>query len=130
MDQQENSCIFCKLSKDESRVVCRLESATAILDGFPVTFLHTLIIPNRCIASYFDLTPQERSDCEQLLKIRKQQIESSDPSVDGFNIGVNVGRSAGQTVFHCHIHLISRRIGDMQDPKGGVRGVIPGKQKY
>ena len=81
-------------------------------------------------ADHFDLTIAETSEIQRLLHKHKSQIEQSDQSVDGFNIGINVGATAGQTVFHIHVHLIPRRIGDVENPKGGVRGVIPARQKY
>ena len=79
---------------------------------------------------YFDLTKKELLACDELLKKIKQDIQAEDASVDGFNIGMNAGLSAGQTVFHCHIHLIPRRTGDVENPCGGVRHTIPGKGFY
>jgi diadenosine tetraphosphate (Ap4A) HIT family hydrolase len=104
--------------------------AYAMRDGFPVTPLHTLIIPRRHVASFFELTEDELSACHELLLLLKNEISQEDPSVEGFNIGVNVGQAAGQSVFHCHIHLIPRRTGDVENPKGGVRHLIPGKGFY
>ncbi len=121
-------CIFCDI--ETSRIVAENDLAYAIYDGYPVTELHTLIIPKRHAETYFELTKEEREACHQLLVKLKDQIQLEDSAVDGFNIGTNNGESAGQTIFHCHIHLIPRRPGDMDNPKGGVRGVIPGKQQY
>ena len=121
-------CIFCDI--ETSRIVVENDLAYAIYDGYPVTELHTLIIPKRHAETYFELTKEEREACHQLLVKLKDQIQRQDSTVDGFNIGTNNGESAGQTIFHCHIHLIPRRPGDMDNPKGGVRGVIPGKQQY
>ena len=104
--------------------------AYTIYDGFPVTEYHCLVIPKRHAATYFDLTPEERSASHILLVEMREQIQHQDLSVDGFNVGTNNGESAGQTVFHCHIHLIPRRTGDIANPRGGVRGVIPDKQQY
>jgi ATP adenylyltransferase len=104
--------------------------AYAIRDGFPVTEGHTLVIPKRHVEDYFGLTQDELVACDELLRVSKEQIQNQDASVTGFNIGINAGESAGQTIFHCHLHLIPRRTGDVVDPRGGVRGVIPGKQKY
>ena len=112
------------------RVIDQTNHCFAIRDAFPVTEGHTLIIPKRHVADYFDLNPNETSDIQELLQKHKALIEVNDASVDGFNIGINVGATAGQTVFHVHVHLIPRRIGDVENPKGGVRGVIPAKQKY
>jgi len=101
-----------------------------MIDLYPVTLFHTLIVPRRHVASYFDLTPEERLSMNTLLVQSKKRIENADPSVKGFNIGVNDGEVAGQSIFHCHMHLIPRRAGDVQDPRGGVRGVIPGRRLY
>ena len=123
------ACIFCEIATTD-RVIGQTDYTFAIRDAFPVTEGHTLIIPKRHVADYFDLTPNETSDIQELLQKHKAMIEVNDESVDGFNIGINVGATAGQTVFHVHVHLIPRRIGDVENPKGGVRGVIPAKQKY
>jgi diadenosine tetraphosphate (Ap4A) HIT family hydrolase len=101
-----------------------------MLDGYAVTPLHTLIIPKRHALTYFELGQSEINACNQLLAELKQKIENEDSSVTGFNIGVNNGESAGQTVFHCHIHLIPRRAGDVENTRGGVRNTIPGKGDY
>jgi ATP adenylyltransferase len=101
-----------------------------IEDKYPVTKGHTLIIPKRHFPNFFDISPDEMDDIETLLFIRKEELEATDKTIEGFNIGINIGEVAGQTVGHLHIHLIPRRKGDMDDPRGGVRGVIPEKQKY
>ena len=123
------SCIFCEIATTY-RVIDQTDRTFVIRDAFPVTAGHTLFIPKRHVADYFDLNPNEKSDIQELLQKHKAMIEVNDESVDGFNIGINVGAAAGQTVFHVHVHLIPRRIGDVENPKGGVRGVIPAKQKY
>ena len=122
------TCVFCDLLID--RFIDETELSLVFRDAFPVTNLHTLIIPKRHVADYFDLTEAERSDIQTLLLKHKQLIEQVDNTVSGFNIGVNVGALAGQTVFHVHTHLIPRRDGDVEAPRGGVRGVIPAKQAY
>ena len=127
-DYRVSGCLFCEMRED--RVIAENELAYAIRDGFPVTELHTLIIPKRHVATYFELGQAEVNACNQLLSQLKQDIEQQDDSVKGFNIGMNNGESAGQTIFHCHIHLIPRRDFDVGDPRGGVRGVIPSKQRY
>ena len=124
-----NECIFCEIAITD-RVIDQTDHCFVIRDAFPVTEGHTLIIPKRHVADYCDLTSTETSEIQKLLHKHKSKIEQSDKSVDGFNIGINVGATAGQTVFHVHVHLIPRRIGDVENPKGGVRGVIPAKQKY
>ena len=122
------ACLFCEMTED--RIIDRNDLAYSIRDGFPVTRLHTLIIPKRHAVDYFDLTKEELLACDDLLKKIKQDIQAEDATVDGFNIGMNAGPSAGQTVFHCHTHLIPRRTGDVENPRGGVRHTIPGKGFY
>jgi diadenosine tetraphosphate (Ap4A) HIT family hydrolase len=122
------TCVFCDLPSD--RFIDETELSLVFRDAFPVTDLHTLIIPKRHVADYFDLTEAERTDIQTLLLKHKKIIEIEDKAVTGFNIGVNVGAPAGQTVFHVHTHLIPRRNGDVEAPRGGVRGVIPFKQAY
>lgn len=104
--------------------------AFAIRDAFPVTPLHALVIPHRHVADFFGLTPEEREACAELIHQLRQDILKEDPAVEGFNIGMNVGAVAGQTLFHSHLHLIPRRRGDVEDPRGGVRLVIPGKGNH
>ena len=99
-------------------------------DNHPVTALHTLAMPKRHAATFFDLFEPERRAINQLLDELRAEIMKKDASVSGFNIGMNNGDTAGQTVGHAHVHLIPRRQGDVQDPRGGVRGVIPGKAAY
>lgn len=122
------TCIFCELASD--RFIDETELTLVLRDAFPVTDLHTLIIPKRHVSDYFNLTIDERDDIQNLLLKHKDLIENEDSSVSGFNVGNNIGLSAGQTVFHVHTHLIPRRDGDVESPRGGVRGVIPGKQAY
>lgn len=104
--------------------------AFAILDGFPVTEGHALVIPKRHVEDYFGLTREELIACDDLLRQLRETEMAGDPSIQGFNIGMNAGAVAGQTVFHCHIHLIPRRQGDVENPRGGVRHLIPGKGHY
>lgn len=123
-----SECVFCTIP--DERIIEQNDLAYAIYDGFPVTKYHTLVIPKRHAKTYFDLTKEEIDACHNLLVKIRSRIENSDSFVNGFNIGINNGESAGQTVFHCHIHFIPRRVGDMGNPRGGVRGVIPNKQRY
>ncbi|MEH6585033.1 MAG: HIT domain-containing protein [Halioglobus sp.] len=127
-DHREADCIFCEVP--ESRIVAENSLAYAIRDGFPVTKGHTLVIPKRHVADYFGLTQAEVNAVNQLLTEQKELLEQADSSIDGFNVGMNCGESAGQTVFHCHVHLIPRRAGDVDEPRGGVRNTIPGKGSY
>ena len=121
-------CIFCDLGA--GRIIAENELCFAIRDAFPVTEHHTLVIPKRHVADYFDLYQSERNAIEAMLHEQRQLILEQDKTVTGFNVGINAGASAGQTVFHVHVHLIPRRDGDVVDPRGGVRGVIPSKQRY
>jgi diadenosine tetraphosphate (Ap4A) HIT family hydrolase len=98
--------------------------------GFPVTERHTLIIPKRHVAKYFELYQPELNAAQSLLSQIRQEIARADGKVSGFNMGVTEGVSAGQTISHCHVHLIPRREGDVENPRGGVRGVISAKQNY
>ncbi len=127
--ERDPDCPFCS-EEMRARTVEENDSVFAIEDNFPVTPGHVLIIPKRHASDFFAMTSQERRDAEGLLRILKERIARDDPSVTGFNVGVNCGESAGQTIMHAHIHLIPRRDGDLEDPRGGVRGVIPEKQSY
>ena len=125
----DQNCLFCRWIR-ASKAVETLGTVTAFEDGYPVTKGHLLIVPLRHIADGFSMTAQEIRDSEVLIRTLSEKISKSDPSVTGFNIGMNIGESAGQTVFHAHIHLIPRRDRDCDNPKGGVRGVIDGKRCY
>jgi len=127
-ESREKGCLFCEMPT--ARVVAENELAYLVRDGFPVTPLHSLVIPKRHAVTYFDLRPAEISACHALIADAKAGIEKADQGVAGFNIGMNNGEAAGQSVFHCHIHLIPRRRGDVAKPRGGVRHVIPGKGSY
>jgi diadenosine tetraphosphate (Ap4A) HIT family hydrolase len=120
-------CLFCSLPCE--RIVAENDLAIAIRDGFPVSPGHTLIIPRRHIASYFETTDDERLAMLALLDSAKRDLDSEfTPS--GYNIGINDGQTAGQTIMHLHMHLIPRYAGDLPDPRGGVRWVIPEKADY
>ena len=123
-----SECLFCSITQE--RIVLENDLAYAVRDGFPVTEMHSIIIPKRHIKDYFDLNKDELLACDHLIRSLKQEISNLDNSVNGFNIGMNAGESAGQTIFHCHIHLIPRRTGDVDNPRGGVRHTIPGKGDY
>ena len=124
----KDGCIFCELPKD--RIICENNLAIAFYDLFPVSDKHTLIIPRRHIKDFFELTEDELIACDELINKLKKTLLIDDSLISGFNIGINCGEDAGQTVFHCHIHLIPRRKGDIESPMGGVRNIIPGKGKY
>lgn len=125
---RDGSCPFC--SDVEERIVAENSLSFVIKDGYPVTDGHRLIIPKRHVSDSFDLYQPERNAIQQLLESQRKVIMEQDASVTGFNVGINAGASAGQTVWHCHVHLIPRRNGDVENPRGGVRGVIAEKQRY
>ena len=128
INNNQDSCIFCQLPKD--RIICENYLAIAFYDLFPVSEKHTLIIPRRHIKDFFELTEDELIACNELINKLKKTLLIDDSLISGFNIGINCGEDAGQTVFHCHIHLIPRRKGDVDNPQGGVRHVIPAKGNY
>jgi len=128
MNDPNNPCIFCNEKKNN--ILDENDHAYASYDPYPVSEKHCLIVPKRHISDYFKLTEDEIIACNQLIKNIKNKIENNDKSVKGFNVGVNSGKVAGQSIMHCHIHLIPRREGDVENPQGGIRGVIPSKQHY
>ena len=123
-----NPCLFC--NSKESGIAHQNELAYASYDSYPVSDLHCLIIPKRHIKDYFELNNEELVACNELIKIVKDEIYAKDKSVKAFNIGSNIGKISGQSIMHCHIHLIPRREGDVVNPQGGVRSVIPKNQHY
>jgi diadenosine tetraphosphate (Ap4A) HIT family hydrolase len=126
---RDEKCPFCVRQKTAD-LILENELCFGIKDGYPVTALHMLVIPKRHVSDFFELYEPERHACIRLLTAAKNQVRGSDATVVGFNVGINVGDAAGQTVGHCHIHLIPRRKGDVAQPRGGVRNVIPGKGSY
>ena len=128
MKDPNDPCIFCNVRKED--MIYENEYAFVSYDSYPVSKFHCLIIPKRHIRNYFDLDEKDLNACNQLIKKIRSKIEKDDNLVKGFNIGTNAGIVAGQTIMHCHIHLIPRRKGDVENPQGGVRGVIPLKQHY
>ena len=128
MKNPNNPCLFCNVK--ESGYDYENDLAYASFDTYPVSKDHCLIIPKRHIKDYFDLSNEELIACDQLAKIVKDEIISKDHLVKGFNLGTNIGKASGQSIFHCHFHLIPRREGDVENPQGGVRSVIPSKQHY
>ena len=120
------NCIFCNLDRS---LLFESKFAIAFLDGFPVSKGHALIIPRRHIVTIWDMTPEEYEDAFNLVREVKNVLQKQfDPQ--GFNVGVNCGEVAGQSVFHAHIHVIPRYTGDVPSPRGGVRNIIPGKGRY
>ena len=128
MRDPNNPCIFCNEKKNN---ICKENNlAYATYDPYPVSEKHSLIIPKRHIKNYFDLSDNEILECNNLIKYLRRHIENIDKTVEGFNLGTNSGTVAGQSILHCHIHLIPRRKDDVKNPQGGVRSGISSKQHY
>ena len=123
---ENKPCPFCNVEREK---ILETELSFAIYDGFPVNEGHALIIPKRHTANYFDLSLEEQKDCIELLN-RVKGIVQEKYNPAGFNVGININEAAGQTVPHVHIHLIPRYEGDVEEPRGGVRGVIPERKSY
>ncbi len=123
----KKDCIFCDIKDKE--IITKNKYCYAIFDKFPVSKGHTLIIPFRHVETFFDASKEEKIAIIDLIDEVKKILDKKF-SPDGYNIGVNVGKAAGQTIMHLHIHVIPRYKGDIKDPTGGVRGVIPEKMKY
>ena len=123
----DGACPFCTLASD--RVVAANEHALALLDGFPIAEGHLLVIPRRHVESIFMLRDDELASLWGLVRTMRDE-STARPDVDAVNIGVNDGTAAGQTVAHGHVHVIPRRAGDVADPRGGVRWIIPDKAPY
>ena len=125
----KDQCVFC--NKTNCKVIQTKKYFFIIRDtAYPVTKHHTLIITNRHMNDYFELKKEEIIELNEILCNQKKELQELDSQITGFNVGVNIGKDAGQSIMHCHVHLIPRRKGDVEDPRGGVRGVIPSKQKY
>ncbi|AFS47263.1 HIT domain protein [alpha proteobacterium HIMB5] len=123
-----NPCLFCNAK--ESGIAAENEFAYASYDSYPVSDFHCLIIPKRHVKDYFEMSDEEFLACNDLITKIKNEILAKDKTVKAFNIGTNAGKMSGQSIMHCHIHLIPRREGDVENPQGGVRSVIPKKQHY
>ena len=123
------SCIFCEINKTKSRIILENSHALAISDQYPVSQGHTLIILKRHVPSIFEASSEEISAIFDLTN-QVQKILSKQFKPDGYNVGFNDLKAAGQSIPHCHMHIIPRYQGDVKDPRGGIRGVIPGKQNY
>ena len=128
MRDPNNLCLFCII--DESGCAHEHNLAYASYDTYPVSKYHCLIIPKRHIKDFFELTDEELVACNDLIRKVKDEVIKKDPNIDGFNLGTNIGRVSGQSILHCHFHLIPRRLGDVENPQGGVRSVIPNKQHW
>ncbi len=126
--ERSDGCIFCNI--DAARFVTGNELMVAIRDAYPVTDGHSLLIQRRHVVSPNDLFQPELNAMWALSEKVRTALSASDPTIAGFNFGSNDGETAGQTVMHPHFHIIPRRVGDTEHPRGGVRGVIPGRQSY
>jgi diadenosine tetraphosphate (Ap4A) HIT family hydrolase len=126
-----DNCPFCKIERliNKDRIVYQDDTWIAIYDNYPVSEGHVLLIPKRHVETFFNLNMVEFGSLGVTIGIIKMILDKKFHP-DGYNIGANCGEVAGQTVMHCHIHIIPRYKGDMENPRGGVRGVIPEKQKY
>jgi len=121
-----NTCLFCT---DPRGVILQNELAYSARDSYAVSPGHTLVVPKRHVASFFDLTPEEINACMVLITEEKKLLDE-EFRPDGYNIGVNVGPAAGQSIYHVHIHIIPRYQGDVENPQGGVRHVLPKNAHY
>lgn len=123
-----SDCLFCALSID--RIISESEHWYYTDDLYPVTPGHGLFISKRHVSDFFDLTAEEQADLWSFVKTVRNSMRTRTGVVSGFNVGINIGIDAGQTVPHCHVHLIPRRKGDVKNPRGGVRNIFPGKGDY
>ncbi len=127
MKDLRSDCPFCELL--DRPILANRERAFCIADRYPVSRGHSLIIPRRHVANFFELGADEMAEiCELLVEMRRKLAEVYSPG--GFNVGINVGEAAGQSIWHVHVHLIPRYTGDVAEPRGGVRNVIPGMGPY
>ena len=128
MRDPNNPCLFCNVKKKD--IIFDNNYAYVSFDSYPVSKFHSLIFPKRHIENFFELNDNELLACNDLINKIKNKVQADDKTIKGFNIGSNLGKVAGQSIMHCHIHLIPRREGDVDNPQGGVRAVIPAKQHY
>lgn len=131
LEDRSSHCAFCRvITRNTAEEVRDYGTMAAFLDTYPVSLGHFLIVPKKHVTDYFELLDDELRDCNRALREIRAYLLREDSSISGFNVGVNCGTAAGQTVKHVHIHLIPRRHGDTPNPRGGVRGVIPSKMSY
>jgi diadenosine tetraphosphate (Ap4A) HIT family hydrolase len=126
-DNIDKSCLFCERKFE---IIMKNETAVAFEDKYPIVKNHILVAPIRHVTSFFDLGSYEKNACILLTEDIRKKIIASDKTVTGFNVGLNDGLDAGQTILHCHIHVIPRRRGDVDNPTGGIRNIISGKGTY
>lgn len=123
------NCVFCDWLKNNAQKIIENDLAIAYYDQFPVSIGHALVITKRHVATFFDTTEEERIAIFDLVD-KIKQINDKNNNPDGYNIGINCGKYAGQSVMHIHVHVIPRYKGDVENPRGGIRGVIPNKKDY
>ncbi len=130
MNKSED-CLFCRFASGQkpAEIIDRFTHCFVMKDSFPVSLGHLLIIPNEHTDNWFTASEEVQTEMMHVLTLMKQRLDK-EFHPDGYNVGLNCGKAAGQTVMHLHMHLIPRYLGDIVDPRGGVRGVIPSKQKY
>lgn len=129
-EKREKGCPFCDINTSSSNIIDKNDSAVAFEDKYPIVKGHVLVIPIRHVPSFFELGFFEKRSCLLLIENVRNKIVEYDKTITGFNVGFNDGYDAGQTIFHCHLHVIPRRKNDVSDPTGGIRNIIPGKGKY
>jgi diadenosine tetraphosphate (Ap4A) HIT family hydrolase len=126
--EQKDGCLFCEMKPN--RIIQENNLAYLVEDKYPVTAGHCLVIPKRHFADYFEITQAETNSVQVLMIDAKKRILQKDRTIQGFNLGINNGAVAGQTIPHTHMHLILRRKQDVKNPTGGIRNIIPGKGDY
>ena len=127
-DESKVACPFCdRIAAGD--LIAGNDNAAALLDGYPLNPGHCLVVPRRHVADFFDLSQPEQADIWRLVSELKARLDM-ERAPAGYNVGINVGAAAGQTVWHAHVHLIPRHVGDVEDPRGGVRWVIAAKAPY
>lgn len=122
-------CLFCEWKNEKEKIILENEYAFARFDEFPVSQGHILFMTKRHVKDFFETTLEEKNAIFELMEKAKEMIDER-YHPDGYNIGMNCGKAAGQSVMHIHVHLIPRYDGDVENPRGGIRGVIPKKQSY
>lgn len=127
---EENNCVFCEILSGSRTLVAENEHAAAFLDGIPVMEGHTLVVSKRHVPDFFEMTSEEVEACYAIAQEVQESLKTEDPTIADFNIGVNSGPTAGQTIPHTHIHLFPRRKGDVENPRGGVRRMFPWPDPY
>jgi diadenosine tetraphosphate (Ap4A) HIT family hydrolase len=129
-EHSPDQCVFCKIIAQEKETIMENEQAIAFYDNYPSSPGHTLFIPKRPVADYFDLSLEEQAAINELINKQKAELDQREPKPDGYNIGLNSNSFAGQTMPHAHVHLIPRYEGDVEDARGGIRHIIPETAKY